>query len=78
MSWIVLKFGGTSVSSYKNWSVIVERIQYFQDLSFNVMVVISALSGITNLLQDICNTPDTDKRKLILDEIRLKHSKFIY
>ena len=77
MSWIVLKFGGTSVSSYKNWSVIVERIQYFQDLSFNVMVVISALSGITNLLQDICNTPDTDKRKLLLDEIRLKHSKFI-
>ena len=44
-NWIVLKYGGTSVSSFKNWEVIINRINYFVDKKMNVMVVISALSA---------------------------------
>ena len=77
MTWIILKFGGSSVSKYENWKIIIERIQYFTEIDYNVMVVISALSGITNLLQDICSTSNIEKRTLILNQIHEKHKNFI-
>ncbi len=52
--WIVLKFGGTSVSARNRWDTIGrlmrERVEQEQA---RVLVVVSALSGVTNELQAI-------------------------
>ena len=52
--WVVLKFGGTSVSRRNRWDTI-GRIagQRMADEDVRVLVVVSALSGVTNELQAI-------------------------
>ena len=52
--WIVLKFGGTSVSRRHRWDVIGRLMrERVRDEQCRVLVVVSALSGITNDLQAI-------------------------
>ncbi|MEG3192247.1 bifunctional aspartate kinase/diaminopimelate decarboxylase [Lysobacter sp. D1-1-M9] len=67
--WVVLKFGGTSVSRRDRWDTIgqlaAERVAG-QDV--RVLVVVSALSGVTNELQAICNGDDIDARIAALVE----------
>ena len=50
--WIVLKFGGTSVSGVRNWAgihdLLVERIA----AGYRPLVVHSALAGVSNRIQD--------------------------
>ena len=50
--WLVLKFGGTSVSTAKNWGVIhdllIERVQ----AGYRPLVVHSALAGVSNRILD--------------------------
>ncbi|MGY0634821.1 bifunctional aspartate kinase/diaminopimelate decarboxylase [Luteimonas sp. A478] len=54
--WIVLKFGGTSVSKRERWDTIgrlaAERAQLHQA---RALVVVSALAGVTNALQEIAD-----------------------
>jgi len=52
-NWIVLKFGGTSVSSKSNWQNIVSVIKQRRSEGFSVCLVHSALSGISNKLEAI-------------------------
>jgi diaminopimelate decarboxylase/aspartate kinase len=49
--WIVLKFGGTSVSAKRRWDNIVELVRARRGEGARVVVVVSALSGVTNALQ---------------------------
>jgi len=50
--WIVLKFGGTSVSKKSRWDTIGKLMQRRADEDdARVLVVVSALSGVTNALQ---------------------------
>ena len=50
--WIVLKFGGTSVSRRHRWDIIGRLMRERADgEGARVLVVVSALSGITNALQ---------------------------
>ncbi|KFN45044.1 bifunctional aspartate kinase/diaminopimelate decarboxylase [Arenimonas oryziterrae] len=52
--WIVLKFGGTSVSRRTRWDTIGRLMRERQaDEDARVLVVVSALSGVTNELQAI-------------------------
>ena len=52
--WIVLKFGGTSVSRRHRWDTIGRLMRERADNEqARVLVVVSALSGITNELQAI-------------------------
>ncbi|MBC7988006.1 MAG: bifunctional aspartate kinase/diaminopimelate decarboxylase [Luteimonas sp.] len=54
--WIVLKFGGTSVSRRHRWDTIGRLArQRAQDDDARVLVVVSALSGVTNELQAIAD-----------------------
>jgi len=54
--WIVLKFGGTSVSRRTRWDTIGRLMrQRHEDEQARVLVVVSALSGVTNELQAICD-----------------------
>lgn len=48
--WIVLKFGGTSVSSHSNWKNILQITQTHLENGYRPLVVCSALAGVSNLL----------------------------
>lgn len=57
--WIVLKFGGTSVSRRHRWDTIGRLAKRrAEDQGARVLVVVSALSGVTNELQAIANGAD--------------------
>ncbi|AXK71440.1 bifunctional aspartate kinase/diaminopimelate decarboxylase [Lysobacter sp. TY2-98] len=54
--WVVLKFGGTSVSRRTRWDTIGRLAgKRAKDENARVLVVVSALSGVTNELQAIAN-----------------------
>ena len=50
LPWVVLKFGGTSVSTAPRWDVITNRAKELVQEGKRVLVVVSAVSGVTNLL----------------------------
>ncbi|MBP8097902.1 MAG: hypothetical protein KAY03_01160, partial [Arenimonas sp.] len=57
--WIVLKFGGTSVSRRHRWDVIGQLMrERAGEQQARVLVVVSALSGVTNELQAIVDHRD--------------------
>ncbi|MEP6634129.1 MAG: aspartate kinase, partial [Luteimonas sp.] len=54
--WIVLKFGGTSVSRRHRWDTIGRlSAQRAEESGARALIVVSALSGITNALQTIAD-----------------------
>ena len=60
-SWIVLKFGGTSVSQRHRWDTIGALMRERQQSEgAKVLVVVSALSGVTNQLQSAIDHADDD------------------
>ena len=67
--WVVLKFGGTSVSRRNRWDTI-GRIasKRMSDDNARVLVVVSALSGVTNELQAIAHGDDIAARIAALAE----------
>lgn len=72
--WVVLKFGGTSVATATRWKSIVALAKKRKDEGFRPVVVVSALSGITNLLLKIIDSSaDKATAKTIADEIRARH-----
>ena len=59
-SWVVLKFGGTSVASRTHWDVIAALARARLGAGHRVLVVCSAVSGVTNRLSslaDLCERP---------------------
>lgn len=66
VSWVVLKFGGTSVAGRQQWNTIAELIANRRQDSFRVLVVCSAISGITNMLEGL-QPNDTDGLTAVLD-----------
>ena len=50
-AWIVLKFGGTSVSSLANWRNIARVVAARRAAGARVLIVHSAISGITDGLE---------------------------
>src|SRR5665213_627987 len=52
-SWVVLKFGGTSVSNLANWRNIAAVVRSRLAAGTRVLVVHSAISGITDRLETL-------------------------
>ncbi|HEY7872709.1 MAG TPA: bifunctional aspartate kinase/diaminopimelate decarboxylase [Rudaea sp.] len=72
--WIVLKFGGTSVSTRERWDKIAAIARAWRERGKRVLIVVSALSGITDQLKALGEAQaDADKRAAIRDEIRARH-----
>ncbi len=71
--WIVLKFGGTSVSSLPRWQKIAAIAQQWRSRGKHVVIVVSALSGITDKLKAITEARDPEQRQHIRDEIVARH-----
>ena len=51
--WVVVKFGGTSVANQTNWSNIAHIVQQHLQENIRVLVVCSAPSGVSNLLESL-------------------------
>src|SRR3954465_1366826 len=52
--WIVMKFGGTSVATAARWRNILELAASRRAEGARVLIVVSALSGITDGLKQLC------------------------
>jgi diaminopimelate decarboxylase/aspartate kinase len=63
---VVLKFGGTSVSNLERWQQILTVVKLRLKQGFKVVLVHSAKSGLTNLLEKFT----TSQEKLLLNEIK--------
>ena len=71
--WVVMKIGGTSVASAACWGTIARQARRHLDLGRQVLVVVSALSGVTNLLSRLADgVPEAD-RVAIRNELADKH-----
>ena len=82
---VVMKFGGTSISSASNWKTILGLIGKNIDLGYKPIVVVSALAGISNLLDsltkdisvsnlDRCISDFYDTHKKLADDLKVSIS----
>jgi bifunctional diaminopimelate decarboxylase / aspartate kinase len=71
--WVVLKFGGTSVSSAGNWHNICRVIQERIAEGFKPVIVHSALSGITDRLETLLTAALSGAHSSVLGQIESRH-----
>jgi len=72
-SWLVMKFGGTSVSSVDCWRTICDQAGRNMKSGKRVLIVVSALSGVTNLLTRLAEGVDDSEKDEICSELDAKH-----
>jgi diaminopimelate decarboxylase/aspartate kinase len=72
-SWIVLKFGGTSVSSHANWRNIAKVAAERRSSGARILIVHSALSGITDRLEKVLGAALTGAHAPELASIEERH-----
>ncbi len=75
--WVVMKFGGTSVSSVARWQTIIAQAERGRSEGYKVLVVVSALSGITNLLTALAESSSHPERVQLLTEIESRHQALL-
>ena len=71
--WIVMKFGGTSVATLPRWQNIRELVASRRAEGARVLVVVSALTGVTDALKQLCGEGDQGKRKAAAGAIAQRH-----
>ncbi len=59
--WVVLKFGGTSVATAERWRTILKLASVRHAEGNRVLVVVSALSGITDALKGLCACAESER-----------------
>ena len=72
-NWVVMKFGGTSVSTAANWQTIAERVQNRLDAGFSVVVVHSALKGVSNALEETLQSAVSGDSSDDFDVLKQQH-----
>ncbi|HEY1772587.1 MAG TPA: bifunctional aspartate kinase/diaminopimelate decarboxylase [Gammaproteobacteria bacterium] len=70
-AWIVIKLGGTSVSSRRNWDNVLAEVRGHVVAGKRVLLVQSALSGVTNALEALLAAPDAPALDAILERHRV-------
>jgi diaminopimelate decarboxylase/aspartate kinase len=71
--WVVLKFGGTSVSSVSNWKNVANVVKDRLTEGLQPVVVHSALSGITDRLEQLLAKALTGDWEPVMDQIERRH-----
>ena len=71
--WVVMKFGGTSVSTAESWGRIAALLRSRLDAGLRPVVVHSAIKGVSNALQTLLQVAATDDPSDTLSEIRAQH-----
>jgi len=72
-AWVVMKFGGTSVASAEGWQTIRAQVRGRTDRGHRVLVVVSALSGVTNALGRLADGLPQPERAELLEALRRQH-----
>ena len=72
-AWVVLKFGGTSVSTRARWETIGAIAKERKQAGERPFVVCSALSQVSNLLEDVVAGSLRNAHEGTIDEIIAKH-----
>lgn len=78
---LVMKFGGTSVGSVEAMTQVMSILRKEKFAWPRLVAVVSALSGVTNLLLDSVNRSalgDRDAYRPALEELRKRHEEMIY
>ncbi|HEV2538984.1 MAG TPA: bifunctional aspartate kinase/diaminopimelate decarboxylase [Frateuria sp.] len=73
----MMKFGGTSVATLPRWQNIRELIASRRAEGARVLVVVSALTGITDALKRLCGEGNGDKRKAAAHAIAQHHHELL-
>lgn len=71
--WIVLKFGGTSVATGRDWQHIGRQIAVRRAEGYHVLVVVSAVRGVTDRLQAFAAAPAEQDPPAVAAAIRAAH-----
>ncbi len=61
--WIVMKFGGTSVATLPRWQNIRALVASRRAEGARVLVVVSALTGVTDMLKGLCRLDEAEARQ---------------
>jgi diaminopimelate decarboxylase/aspartate kinase len=69
-TWVVMKFGGTSVAGLKQWGRIAKLVEGRQADGHRVCVVCSAIAGVTNELTELSRDHSSRRIESILDSHR--------
>ncbi len=72
-NWVVLKFGGTSVSSVSNWKNVAGVVKARLIEGLHPVIVHSALSGITDRLEQLLAKALTGEWEPVMDQIERRH-----
>jgi diaminopimelate decarboxylase/aspartate kinase len=72
-AWVVLKFGGTSVSTVANWHNVAAVVRARIAASFRPVIVHSALSGITDRLESLLAAAMSGTHSGVLAQIDSTH-----
>ncbi|MGB5851638.1 MAG: bifunctional aspartate kinase/diaminopimelate decarboxylase [Rhodanobacter sp.] len=75
--WIVMKFGGTSVATLPRWQNIRELVASRRAEGARVLVVVSALSGITDALRQLCRQAGHAQRVEAAQAIVQRHYELL-
>ena len=70
--WLVLKFGGSSVRGLDQWRSIARRIEKRTDQGYRVLLVCSAVEGVTDLLHELSTCPGESS---LIDRFEEIHQK---
>lgn len=76
-AWVVLKFGGTSVSSRPNWERIAAVVRARLATGARVMVVHSAITGITDRLEKLLAVALVNDYAAAFDTIEARHRQLV-
>ncbi|MGI9245319.1 MAG: bifunctional aspartate kinase/diaminopimelate decarboxylase, partial [Steroidobacteraceae bacterium] len=71
--WVVLKFGGTSVSSVSNWKNVAGVVRDRLAQGLHPLLVHSALSGITDRLEQLLARALTGDWEPVMEQIERRH-----
>src|SRR5210317_935951 len=71
--WVVMKFGGSSVSTAKHWKTIAGLVRSRLEAGVRPVIVHSALGGISNALETVLQSAVAGNPSDKLDEIRAQH-----
>ena len=68
-NWFVMKFGGTSVSSPALWQEIIRQASQRKNEGYNVLIVVSAIRGVTDALSGFMDTGDASQSKALGEQV---------
>jgi len=68
-NWIICKFGGTSVADLQSWQTIAKIVKSHLENNLHPVIVCSALSGISNQLEQLLELAIDNQHEALLNEI---------